>query len=135
MKIRLTFVLFFTCLVLQVMGKVSSKGVAFEKEGTLFRQAVQKALSSGKLIFLDCYTSWCGPCKMMANTVFPQEEVGNFMNPKYVCIKIDMERAKDRNWPRNCKSRPILRLSYSIVADRRLDVSWADAKRKSLWKK
>ena len=94
MKIRLTFVLFFTCLVLQVMGKVSSKGVAFEKEGTLFRQAVQKALSSGKLIFLDCYTSWCGPCKMMANTVFPQEEVGNFMNPKYVCIKIDMEKGE-----------------------------------------
>lgn len=91
---KLTFILLFACMGLQAMGQDASKGIAFEKEGTLFRQAVQKALSSGKLIFLDCYTSWCGPCKMMANTVFPQEVVGNFMNPSYVSIKIDMEKGE-----------------------------------------
>lgn len=85
----------FIGLNLQAMGQETVyKGIAFEKEGTLFRQAVQKAMSSGKLIFLDCYTSWCGPCKKMANTVFPQEAVGNFMNPKYVSIQIDMEKGE-----------------------------------------
>ncbi len=89
-----TLTLLLTCFSMQVMGQDASKGIAFEKEGTLFRQAVQKALSQQKLIFLDCYTSWCGPCKMMANKVFPQETVGNFMNPKYVSIKIDMEKGE-----------------------------------------
>ncbi len=78
----------------QVMGQESDKGIRFEKEGTLFRQAVQKAMSTGKQIFLDCYTSWCGPCKMMANTVFPQEIVGNYMNPNFVCLKMDMEKGE-----------------------------------------
>ncbi len=78
----------------QVMGQESDKGIQFEKEGTLFRQAVQKAMSTGKQIFLDCYTSWCGPCKMMANTVFPQEIVGNYMNPNFVCLKMDMEKGE-----------------------------------------
>lgn len=91
---NLTFTLLFACFALQAMGQKSSKGMAFENGGTLFRQAVQKAMSTGKLIFLDCYTSWCGPCKMMANTVFPQEVVGDFMNPRYVCIKIDMEKGE-----------------------------------------
>ncbi len=87
----LTLVLLFACFAI---AQEASKGIAFEKEGTLFRQAVQKAMSQQKLIFLDCYTSWCGPCKMMANQIFPQEEVGNFMNPKYVSIKIDMEKGE-----------------------------------------
>ncbi len=78
----------------QAMGQESGKGIQFEKEGTLFRQAVQKAMSTGKQIFLDCYTSWCGPCKMMANTVFPQEIVGNYMNPNFVCLKMDMEEGE-----------------------------------------
>lgn len=78
----------------RVMGQESDKGIRFEKEGTLFRQAVQKAMSTGKQIFLDCYTSWCGPCKMMANTVFPQEIVGNYMNPNFVCLKMDMEKGE-----------------------------------------
>jgi len=94
MKIKSLISLLFACFTIQAIGQETYKGIAFEKEGTLFRQAVQKALSTGKLLFLDCYTSWCGPCKMMANTVFPQERVGNFMNPKYVCIKMDMEKGE-----------------------------------------
>ncbi len=97
MKRTLTTLLFASLFAVtggQVMGQETNKGIQFEKEGTLFRQAVQKAMSTGKQIFLDCYTSWCGPCKMMANTIFPQEEVGNFMNPKFVCLKIDMEKGE-----------------------------------------
>ncbi len=93
-KSIMTMFLLLSCFALQVMAQEESKGIAFEKDGTLFRQAVQKALSQQKLIFLDCYTSWCGPCKMMAKNVFPLEEVGNFMNPKYVSIKIDMEKGE-----------------------------------------
>lgn len=82
------------CFGMSVNGQENTKGVVFEKEGTLFNDAVKKAKATNKLLFMDCYTSWCGPCKMMANTVFPQEKVGNFMNPKFVCLKVDMEKGE-----------------------------------------
>ncbi len=97
MKKKLTtllFTFFFACLACQAIGQAANRGIAFEAEGTLFKQAVQKAKSTGKLIFVDCYTSWCGPCKTMLTTVFPQEMVGNFMNPRYLCLKIDMEKGE-----------------------------------------
>ncbi|MBQ9222150.1 MAG: thioredoxin family protein [Prevotella sp.] len=77
-------------LVLHAQGQ----GMQFEPQGTLFKDAVAKAQQTGKKIFLDCYTSWCGPCKMMARDVFPQEKVGAFMNPSYVNIQIDMEKGE-----------------------------------------
>ncbi len=77
-------------LVLHAQGQ----GMVFEPQGTLFKDAVAKAQQTGKKIFLDCYTSWCGPCKMMARDVFPQEKVGAFMNASYVNIQIDMEKGE-----------------------------------------
>lgn len=78
----------------QAFAQEVEKGISFEEHGTLFKDAVQKATATKKLIFLDCYTSWCGPCKKMARDVFPLEEVGQFMNPAYVSIKIDMEKGE-----------------------------------------
>ncbi len=88
----------FVCLGWQAWGQEAAGGVAFEAEGTSFAQAVQKAKSSGKLIFVDCYTSWCGPCKMMAKSVFPQKTVGDFMNPKFVSLKMNMETGEGPEW-------------------------------------
>ena len=60
---------------------MTAQGIAFEPDGTTLEQASAKAKAEKKLIFLDAYTKWCGPCKMMARDVFPQEKVGAFMNP------------------------------------------------------
>ncbi|MBQ8035054.1 MAG: thioredoxin family protein, partial [Bacteroidales bacterium] len=46
------------------------------------------------VVFLDCYTSWCGPCKMMAEKVFPTKEAGEYFNKRFVNIKIDMEKGE-----------------------------------------
>ncbi len=70
-------------------------GVKWE-EGT-FEQALKKAKSGKggkKLVFLDCYTTWCGPCKHMANVVFPTKEAGDYFNKNFVNIKIDMEKGE-----------------------------------------
>lgn len=95
MKQKLTILLFALLAVcLGMQAQTGEKGMAFEPEGTLFKDAVAKAKQTNKLVFLDCYTSWCGPCKMMSNTVFPQENVGAYMNPRFVNIKIDMEKGE-----------------------------------------
>lgn len=76
------------------MNAQTTEGMKFCKEGTKFAEAVVQAKAEKKMVFLDCYTSWCGPCKMMARDIFPQKKVGDFMNSKFICIKIDMEKGE-----------------------------------------
>lgn len=76
------------------MNAQTTEGMKFCKEGTKFAEVVAQAKVENKMVFLDCYTSWCGPCKMMARDIFPQKKVGDFMNPKFICIKIDMEKGE-----------------------------------------
>ncbi|MBO7558595.1 MAG: thioredoxin family protein [Bacteroidaceae bacterium] len=73
------------------MTTIMGQGMQFEPAGTTLEQASVKAKAENKLIFLDCYTTWCGPCKVMARKVFPQEKVGAYMNPKFINLQIDME--------------------------------------------
>lgn len=47
------------------------------------------------MVFLDCYTTWCGPCRMMSNTIFTKNEVGEYFNKHFVSYKLDMERGED----------------------------------------
>jgi thioredoxin 1 len=72
---------------------VTVEGIKFFK-GT-WESALEKAESEGKLIFLDAYASWCGPCKRMAATTFKNKEVGEFFNKYFVNFKMDMEKHKD----------------------------------------
>ncbi|WP_343671686.1 thioredoxin family protein [Chitinophaga sp.] len=47
-----------------------------------------------KLIFVDCYTSWCGPCKEMSAHVFTQDTVADFFNSRLISLKLDMEKGE-----------------------------------------
>lgn len=84
----LLFILVFTSL--SVMSQ--TKGMVFEK--TTFAQALAKAKQENKNVFVDCYTQWCGPCHYMSTEIFTTDSVGDFMNPKFVNIKIDMEHGE-----------------------------------------
>ena len=68
---------------------VFAQGIEFE-QGT-FGEALAKAKKENKIIFMDCYTTWCGPCKYLAKNVFTQEKVGDFFNKNCVNVKMDME--------------------------------------------
>lgn len=69
-----------------------SQGIDFF-EGN-WEEALQLAGEEEKLIFVDCYAVWCGPCKRMAANVFPNEEVGAFFNENFINLKWDMEKGK-----------------------------------------
>ncbi|MDR2131357.1 MAG: thioredoxin family protein [Odoribacteraceae bacterium] len=53
---------------------------------------VQQAKEQNRLIFMDCYTTWCGPCKGLAENIFPQKAVGDFFNAHFVNVQYDMEK-------------------------------------------
>ena len=59
-----------------------------------YEDALAKAKQQGRKLFIDCYTTWCGPCKYMSETVFKQEKVGDFLNLNFICLKYDMEKGE-----------------------------------------
>ncbi len=57
-----------------------------------FDEALKEAKKTGKLIFLDAYTDWCGPCKKMSSYTFKDENVAKLFNSKFINLKIEMEK-------------------------------------------
>jgi thiol-disulfide isomerase/thioredoxin len=74
-------------------SKEETQGIKFKE--TSLENAKKESLSSGKLIFIDAHTSWCGPCKRMAATSFMDENVGKLYNEKFINLKIDCEKDPD----------------------------------------
>ncbi|NSL87385.1 DUF255 domain-containing protein [Chitinophaga sp. Mgbs1] len=52
-----------------------------------WQEVLNKAYTEGKYIFVDCYTTWCGPCKAMERNVYPSKEVGDYMNKRFISVK------------------------------------------------
>lgn len=53
--------------------------------------AYKLAKAEDKLVFVDCYTTWCGPCKYMDANIFTNEAVAKFYNENFINVKLDME--------------------------------------------
>ncbi len=56
-----------------------------------WQEVLNKAKTEHKLIFLDIYASWCGPCKALRNETFPDKSVGDYFNAHFVCTSFDGE--------------------------------------------
>ncbi|KXK37114.1 MAG: thioredoxin family protein [Saprospiraceae bacterium] len=68
---------------------INAQGIEFF-HGT-WKEALEKARQENKLLFVDAFAKWCGPCKSMAKNVFTKEEVGKFFNENFINLKLDME--------------------------------------------
>ena len=85
-----------TLLIAGVMLGVEAQNRSIDFEQTKeWKKVLKKAKKEKKLIFVDCYTSWCGPCKMLAKDVFTRDEVADYFNTHFVCAKYDMEKDAD----------------------------------------
>lgn len=71
----------------------TTQGIDFS--GLTFEEAKTKAIENDQLIFVDAYTTWCGPCKQMAATSFKDEEVSSLFNEKFINLKIDCEEESE----------------------------------------
>ncbi|MEC3908836.1 thioredoxin domain-containing protein [Tamlana sp. 2201CG12-4] len=85
----------FTVVILLVSMHMFGQGIEFQSY--TFDDALAKAKKEDKLIFIDCYTQWCGPCKVLTKSIFPQKEVGDFFNKKFISLKMDMEAGEGIN--------------------------------------
>ncbi|PWV47103.1 thioredoxin family protein [Chitinophaga sp. S165] len=77
-------------LLLSVLNiNVSAQGITFTQDdwsGILRRASVEN-----KMIFVDCYATWCGPCKVMDNYVFSDKIVGSFADKNFITVRVQMD--------------------------------------------
>lgn len=71
-----------------------------------WQDIVTLAKKENKIIFLDAFASWCGPCKWMAANMFTNDSVADYYNKTFICASIDMEHMEGMS----------LRMKYQVRA-------------------
>lgn len=74
--------------------EAQNRSISFEQTKE-WKKIIKKAKKEKKLIFVDCYTSWCGPCKKLAKEVFTKDAVADFFNQHFINVQYDMEKDAD----------------------------------------
>lgn len=70
----------------------SQQSIKFEDSD--FATILAKAKAEKKLIFLDAYAAWCGPCKLMEKNVFTDKTVADYYNKNFINAHFDMEKGE-----------------------------------------
>jgi len=78
-------------MVFSIVGiqTVSSQGIDFF-HGT-WEEALEKAKKENKILFVDSYTTWCGPCRRLQKNIFPLKQAGDVYNKHFISVKMNME--------------------------------------------
>lgn len=85
----------FSMLVIMALCiNLMAQGMNFSEDN--WETILAKAKAENKIVFVDAYTTWCGPCKMMSADVFPDAKVGEFYNANFINAKIDMEKGEGK---------------------------------------
>jgi len=79
-------------IVLCASVSLLAQGINFETSN--WDAAVAKAKKENKIIFLDVYTTWCGPCKLMDKKTFIDANVGKYYNKNFINVKLDAEKGE-----------------------------------------
>lgn len=87
----------FSLLVLNLLCAEGQDSLYFHKS---MASALKEAKKTNKMIFVDAYATWCGPCKRMNEVTFRDKAVTAFVKDKFVCLKMDMERGEGIKYAR-----------------------------------
>ncbi len=79
-------------LVLALQLPLKAQQVAFEKGS--WKAMLDRAKAENKLIFVDVYATWCGPCKMLDQQVFTDKQVAATYNALFINYKADAEHGE-----------------------------------------
>ena len=89
MKKNLMFYLLLSTAAVMAQPKLED-GIKFEQGN--WANTLAKAKAENKIVFVDAYTTWCGPCKKMDAETFPDKMVGDFYNKNFINFKVDVEK-------------------------------------------
>ncbi len=101
LKIAMKFISSLFLLICISLSSFDTNAQGIEFFHGTWEEALEQAQAEDKLIFVDAYAKWCGPCKAMAKNVFTDAEVGQFFNSKFINMKIDMEEPESMTFKRS----------------------------------
>ena len=81
--------LIFSLLIFHV-SRAQEKGIQFDHNSSL-KEVFAKAKQENKYVFIDCYTTWCGPCKFMDQEIFVEDTVGTFYNANFINVRYQID--------------------------------------------
>jgi thiol-disulfide isomerase/thioredoxin len=92
MKMKYLFLLLIVPFLNPITLHAQNRAIVFE-QGAM-ADVLSKAGKENKLVFVDCFTVWCGPCKGMDKFVFTNDTVADFFNSNFINVKMDMEKGE-----------------------------------------
>ncbi|MBP3756180.1 MAG: thioredoxin fold domain-containing protein [Prevotella sp.] len=82
--------LFITWLLMACCPLVATaQGVVFVDK--MLDEALALAKKEGKMVFVDCYGTYCPPCKKMLVEEFPKKEMGDYLNKGFISVKYNLD--------------------------------------------
>jgi thiol:disulfide interchange protein len=75
----------------------TNTGIGINFQTGNWNETLELAKKENKLIFLDIYASWCGPCKLLKSKTFPDAKVGAFYNINFINYAVDAEKGEGIN--------------------------------------
>lgn len=86
------------CAPLLVVSQINtpSTGVLWTTSLS-WQQLKEIAKKQNKYIFMDCFTTWCSPCKKMDLETYPNASVGRLINDKFIAVRVQMDKTKNDN--------------------------------------
>mgnify|MGYP006173249441 FL=1 len=80
------------CLLLMVFSANAAE-IKFLENPT-WTTVLEQAKKENKIIFLDAYATWCGPCKQMDAETYTNQAVVDYYNANFINVKYDMEKGE-----------------------------------------
>jgi len=94
--------LMLTFLVLLTVFLMSGNLREVEGTGSINWMSIDEAQNMAKKeprnVFVDVYTTWCGPCKLMDRTTFTDEKVADYVKSNYYAVKLNAESDRIVNY-------------------------------------
>ena len=87
-------IILFTLLLVAVLPSCGGRSMAVKFYDGTWDQTLQQAHNTGKFIYVDAYTDWCGWCKRMDSDTFSDTTVGAYMNEHFVSVQLNMEKGE-----------------------------------------
>lgn len=97
-------ILLLAFIILTSVHEIHSQNRSIQFIEKPWSEILALAKQEQKLIFLDAYATWCGPCKWMAANIFTNDTVADYYNKTFICVSMDMEKGEGKE----------IRTSYAV---------------------
>lgn len=85
--------------------KSTISGEEINFKNSSWKEVAAEAKKNNQYIFVDAYTSWCGPCKLLKSKTFKEKNAAAYFNKNFINYTIDMEKGEGiqlaKNWQVN----------------------------------